>query len=98
MNREECIKAYCDRMQNDAADYYVNEEWFGECYDEGRRQMENEVRTNLLKFLADNITHGCDKGLILNIPDYTTLIEKLSDKLGFDLMPILKRNRYKADD
>ena len=57
-----------------------------------------DFRKNLLQFLADNITHGCDKGLILNILDYTTLIDKLSDKLGFDLMPLLKRDGYKADD
>ena len=86
MTKQECIKAYYERMQNDASDYYVNEDWFGECYDEGRNQMEKEVRDNLLQFFADNITHGCDKGLIINIPDYTTLIRKLSEKLGFELI------------
>ena len=57
----------------------------------GYEQAVSDIREQLVQFFADNITHGCDKGLIINVPDYTTLINNLSDKLGFDLMPILKK-------
>lgn len=60
---------------------------------------QEEFRRKLLNFFADNITHDCErigpngpeKGMVINIPTYTDLINKCSEALGFDLMPILPR-------
>lgn len=56
----------------------------------GYENAEEEIRKKLLKFFADNITHGCDKGLIINIPNYTELINRCSEALEIDLIPLIK--------
>ena len=58
------------------------------------RQREEEIRDSLLKFFAENITHGCDrptpqgimKGIIINVPTYTDLVKKCSEYIGIDLV------------
>lgn len=65
-------------------------------FKEGYHQAEEDIRKSLVKFFADNITHGCDMGLVINIPNYTELINRCSDAIGMDLMPILKMDNYKS--
>ena len=61
-------------MSTKSNDYYF--------YKMGKEQSRREMRDKVLDFFATHVTHACEKGIIVNIPTYSELVERLLSHIG----------------